>query len=67
VRSANLLADFWYTAWIDAGCPNLNKGLLTSAKQKERDELQEEMEAFKKNRLIEKKMLIAKQGSDREE
>lgn len=65
IRSANLLADFWYTAWVDAGCPNLNKGLLTNDKRKE--ELQVEMEAFKKNKLLEKKLLLSKQGSDKED
>lgn len=67
MRSANLLADFWYTSWVDAGCPNLNKGSLKKGKQKERDELQEEMEAFRKNKLIEKKMLLSKQGNVRDE
>jgi hypothetical protein len=65
IRSANLLADFWYTAWVDAGCPNLNKGLLTNDKQKAA--LQEEMEAFKKNQLLEKKLLLSKQGNDKED
>ncbi|WP_207514417.1 zinc dependent phospholipase C family protein [Longitalea luteola] len=67
IRSANLVADFWYTSWVDAGCPNLNKGLLTPQRQQEREELRSEMEAFKKNKLIEKKLLIARQANDREE
>jgi hypothetical protein len=67
IKSANLLADFWYTSWVDAGCPNLNKGLLSPEMEKEKGELQVEMEAFKKNKLIEKKLLIARQGNDREE
>lgn len=65
VSSANLLADFWYTAWIDAGSPNLNKGLLTNEKKKE--VLGVEMEAFRKNELLEKKLLVAKQGNDKED
>ena len=65
IRSANLLADFWYTAWVDAGCPNLNKGLLTNDKQKAA--LQEEMEAFRTNQLLEKKLLLSKTGNDKEE
>lgn len=64
IRSANLVADFWYTSWVDAGCPNLNKGLLTPEKKKEREELQTAMDAFKKNKLIEKKLLIARRGKD---
>jgi hypothetical protein len=67
IRSANMVADFWYTAWVDAGCPNLNKGLLTDSRKKQRNELQEEMEAYKKNKLIEKKMLLSKQGNDKDD
>lgn len=67
ISSANLVADFWYTSWVDAGCPNLNKGLQLTESKKEKDELQVEMEAFKKNKLIEKKLLLAKQGKETEE
>jgi hypothetical protein len=67
ISSANLVADFWYTSWVDAGCPNLNKGLSLTENKKEKDELQMEMEAFKKNKLIEKKLLIAKQGRETDE
>ena len=67
ISSANLVADFWYTSWVDAGCPNLNKDLPVQEKKKEKDVLQAEVEAFKKNKLIEKKLLIAKQGNDKEE
>src|ERR1044072_2848720 len=65
ISSANLLADFWYTAWVDAGCPNLNKGLLT--KEKNKEALQVGIEGFKKNQLLEKKLLLSKQGSDKED
>jgi len=67
ISSANLVADFWYTSWVDAGCPNLNKKLQEPVMKKEKEELQEEMTAFKKNRLIEKKLLIARQGNEKEE
>jgi hypothetical protein len=58
VRSANLVADFWYTSWVDAGCP-----ALTSTDKKEAG-LQNEQHAFKHNKLIEKKLLISRQGKE---
>jgi len=58
VASANLVADFWYTCWVDAGCP-----ALTTTKKKENN-LQQEWHAFKHNKLIEKKLLIARQGEE---
>jgi hypothetical protein len=67
ISSANLVADFWYTSWVDAGCPNLNKGLSSNEKQKEKTALQAEWEAYKKNKLIEKKLLIAKQNQEKED
>lgn len=67
ISSANLVADFWYTSWVDAGCPNLNKTLQEPVMKKEKEELKEEMTAFKKNKLIEKKLLIARQGNDKED
>jgi hypothetical protein len=60
VASANLVADFWYTCWVDAGCP-----ALPTTKKKE-NSLQEEQHAFKHNKLIEKKLLIARQGNEAE-
>lgn len=67
ISSANLVADFWYTSWVDAGCPNLNKRIQWQGKKKEKNNLQEEWEAFKKNKLVEKKLLIARQKNDTEE
>ena len=67
ISSVNLVADFWYTSWVDAGCPNLNKQIQFQGKKKEKHDLQEEFEAFKKNKLIEKKLLIARQGQEKEE
>lgn len=67
ISSANLVADFWYTSWVDAGCPNLNKSIQWQGKKKEKNNLQEEWEAFKKNKLIEKKLLIARQKNETEE
>lgn len=67
ISSANLVADFWYTSWVDAGCPHLNGKVQSTDNKKEKGELRQEHEAFRKNKLIEEKLLISKQGSDKEE
>jgi hypothetical protein len=56
VRSVDLVADFWYTCWVDAGRPVL------SALGKEK--WKEEQQAFKHNELIKKKLLISRQRGE---
>lgn len=66
IRSADLVADFWYTAWVDAGKPDLD-GLinnpLTSAEIKQ---CKAEKKAFRHNQLIRKNWLIAKKSNGQE-
>jgi len=61
LRSANQIADFWYTAWVDAGKPDLTALLLKTFDKTFRKALKKECKAYRKNELIEKKLLIAKQ------
>jgi hypothetical protein len=58
ILSSNLIADFWYTAWVDGGRPNLSD--YVSRQQKKR--MKREQKAFKKNELIDKNLLIAKKS-----
>ena len=48
VRFANLIADFWYTAWVDAGKPDLSAFENTSFAQ----DLQKELGAYQQNSLV---------------
>ena len=48
IESANLIADFWYTAWIDAGKPDLSAFENTSLAQ----DLQKELGAYQQNSLV---------------
>jgi hypothetical protein len=52
INSANLVADFWYTSWVDAGRPDLKE---------EKHSIKNELKAYKHNKLIEKKLLISTQ------
>lgn len=62
ISSANLIADFWYSSWIDAGKPDvetLQDNGITDAQKKK---MKKECKAFRKNELIKEKLLIAKQN-----
>lgn len=58
IASANHIADFWYTAWVNAGKPDLNK--LSNGHYYKRD-FKKERRAFRKNKLIKNHILIAAQ------
>lgn len=61
LRSADQIADFWYTAWVDAGKPDLSSILPVAFDKPMRRTLKKECKAYRKNELIEKKLLIARQ------
>lgn len=61
LRSANQVADFWYTAWVDAGKPDLSSILSQPFDRSMKKALKKECKAYRKDQLIEKKWLIAKQ------
>ena len=56
--SASMIADFWYTAWVDAGKPNLSNLFKNSTEMQAA--IASEMEAYKNNRLIQENLLEAK-------
>lgn len=59
IHSADLVADFWYTCWVDAGKPDL-QSFYGDWGRSDRQKLKSEEKAFKKNTLIEYKYLISK-------
>ncbi len=61
IYSANMVADFWYSAWVDAGKPNLED--LYQNKKPERKQLKKEIRSFKKNDLFKDSLLRAKKES----
>ncbi len=60
LNSANTIADFWFTAWVDAGSPD--PGSLQSFEKKDKKALKQEKKAWRKNELIENKMLLARKA-----
>ena len=65
-HSADLIADFWFTSWMDAGKPDLTELPTQSFTKEDRKNLRKQMKAFRRNLLIGKKFLLAKNlsGSD---
>lgn len=66
INSANMVADFWYTAWVDAGSPNLDASLKSSFTKEDEKELNKEMRSFEHNTLIKDSILRATKGNFRE-
>jgi len=62
ISSANLIADFYYTAWVDAGKPNLQdlNNVFTKADKKS---LKAELDLYHQNGLIINDKLISKKAA----
>lgn len=57
-----MVASFWYTAWKDAGSPDLNKLMRPSKLSKEEKELFDtQLKAWKDNLLVDQSLLLAMQ------
>lgn len=64
LNSGNLIADFWYTAWADAGKPDLSALLSKPMDKADKKIMKAENKAYKKNQLLEKKLLIARKQQE---
>ncbi len=62
IASADLLADLWYTSWVDGGKPDLNALLTTPYTKADRKALYAEVKLFKKNELLKKDSLISRKS-----
>ncbi len=54
IASANMISDFWFTAWVNAGKPELGGTRGIS------DELKAELESYRNNSLIKNELLLSK-------
>ena len=63
LNSANMVADFWYTAWVDAGKPDLSTLPKTELSKKEKEQLKKEIKSYKNNSLIKDGYLRSKNKS----
>jgi len=58
LHSADMIADFWYTAWVDAGKPNLNG--ITNWSPEKKEQYATEQAAYQSNSLIKENLLEAR-------
>jgi hypothetical protein len=68
LSTSDLIADMWYTSWVDGGKPDLAPLLNPVVTKGERKALYHEVKWFKRNQLIKNKKLIARnaQAADTE-
>jgi hypothetical protein len=65
LKSANLIADFWYTSWVDAGKPDLS-ALTPGWSAAMQTKLDNDLKAFKNNKLLETNLLLSKKADTKE-
>ena len=66
-RSANQVADFWYTAWVDAGKPDLKKIMTKKWTEADEQKLQDEIKAYRKNELLKNGWLVSRKDAGKED
>lgn len=62
VSSSNLIADFWYTCWVDGGKPDIKQLSEANLTADQQNQLKTECRAFRKNQLIDQNLLISRQN-----
>ena len=63
LNSANLVSDFWYTAWVDAGKPDLSG--LSGWSEEDKNKLEIELKSFRNNSLIKDELLLSKKNDNK--
>ncbi|RTQ45254.1 hypothetical protein EJV47_25590 [Hymenobacter gummosus] len=56
-----MVASFWYTAWKDAGSPDLGKLMPSKLSKEEKEQLDTQLKAWKDNQLVDQNLLLAMQ------
>ena len=62
LKSSHLVADFWYTAWVDAGKPKLEGLMKAPMSPEQRSAWAQELISYKTNQLLKNKMLRAREN-----
>jgi hypothetical protein len=64
LASSRCTADFWYTAWVNAGKPDLSD--LENTSKEDKAKFKASIKAWKKNELIKQALLQARKGKKEE-
>ena len=65
ISSANLIADFWFTCWVDAGKPDLT-GVTSGWNAAAQSGYETEIKAFESKKLLENNLLLSKKAAVKE-
>lgn len=65
-HAANLVADFWFTAWVDAGKPDLTPLLKNKWEAADAEKLSNEIKAYRENQLLKNGWLQSKKNASNE-
>ncbi len=65
VAASEMIADFWYTAWVNAGKPDLDKLGWNQLNEEQKTSLEKEVLAYKEDSLISRKLLRSKQEEEK--
>ena len=60
LEATKTVSDFWFTAWVDAGCPDLSD--LQVISNEDKNKLKSEKKIWKHNELIKNGLLQARKG-----
>lgn len=63
LRSANLMADFWYTAWVDGGKPDVSLLLSQKFTREDKKRMKQEIKMYRNNTLLQNNQLISKRNA----
>jgi hypothetical protein len=61
LESSQCVADFWYTCWVDAGCPDLSD--ITKNMDATKEKIKTESKAWKKNELLKNGLLQSRKST----
>jgi hypothetical protein len=62
--AAAMIADFWYTSWVDGGKPDMDD-LTASFSRKDKKQLRKEIRSHRHNNLVQDSLLISRKRSVR--
>lgn len=60
LRTSRMVADFWYTAWVDAGKPDVSNFFKTPYTKEDKQQAKNEFNAYKNNNLLRDSLLFAR-------
>lgn len=61
--ATSLIADLWFTSWVDAGKPDTRLLLNRPVTSSQKEQLKKEIKSFRKNTLVRDSLLLARKNA----